>query len=224
MAVKEAKMEQIAQQVGQEFGFKQVSAHYEPFRDFKVRWHKTSEWIAFSVSDYMQALTQKAIEDVLTQIFRKMRGDESMYSKNAIKQLTSDKFCEANRYTYIGRHSTPLTGGEDVKRLQDLIDECREEMGMENDVIACIAHDPDVERVGLKGSNLMRVITFSPLFCERSEPLQKALVQCALTFVSLSFDMDPIERAAAVKLATDRYITGPEIIAEYEATGWEKMV
>lgn len=221
MTVKEAKMELIAQQIGQEFGFKEVSAHYEPYRDLKVRWQRTEEWIAFSVSDYLQALTPKGVEDVFTQIFRKMRGDESNYSKNAIKQLTSDMFCEANRYTFIGRHSTPLTGGEDVKKLQDLIDECREEMGIEDDVIACIAHDPDVVRAGFRCSSLMKVIVFSPLFCDRSEPLQKALIKCALTQISLPFDMDPIERAAAVKLASDKYITGPEVIAEYEATGWK---
>ncbi len=51
-------------EAGARNGFTDVTADFFAFRDFKLKWTKTSNWIAFEVSDYLRNTPQSVIESL----------------------------------------------------------------------------------------------------------------------------------------------------------------
>ncbi len=51
-------------EAGTRNGVTDVTAEFSAFRDFKLEWTKTSNWIAFDVSDYLRNTPQSVIESL----------------------------------------------------------------------------------------------------------------------------------------------------------------
>lgn len=48
------RLKEIASNVATRYGYKDASAEFTPFKDFKVKWTRAFEWISLEVSDYLE--------------------------------------------------------------------------------------------------------------------------------------------------------------------------
>lgn len=96
-----AQLTAMVQRIGQEFNYKDASAGFEEFRDFKVRWKRSYQWIELEVSDYLQQAPESVVEHLLRCIFSKIRGDDVDYPDDVVDYIDSDEFRAANRTTYL---------------------------------------------------------------------------------------------------------------------------
>lgn len=46
-------MTEVFQRVGKNYGYENVSTDFVSFKQFKVQWQRSYNWIAFRISDYM---------------------------------------------------------------------------------------------------------------------------------------------------------------------------
>lgn len=127
-----AQLTAMVQRIGQEFNFKDASATFEEFRDFKVRWKRSYQWIELEVSDYLQQAPESVVEHLLRCIFSKIRGDDADYPDDVVDYIDSDGFCAANRPTYLQRCRCI----EDDGRLQASYDRLVEKGLLERDDLA----------------------------------------------------------------------------------------
>lgn len=71
-----------------------------------VRWTRSRAWIRFTVSDFLLALSPEAARDVAETIIRRIEGagPETGYSEEAVAEMSSEAFAEANQGLFIGRN------------------------------------------------------------------------------------------------------------------------
>lgn len=106
-----AQLTAMVQRIGQEFNYKDASATFEEFRDFKVRWKRSYQWIELEISDYLQQAPESVVEHLLRCIFSKIRGDDADYPDDVVDYIDSDEFRAANRITYLQRYKCIIDDG-----------------------------------------------------------------------------------------------------------------
>ena len=103
MVTKE-ELNEIFERIGNDFGYRDVTAEYAPFRDMKIKWSRTYDWARFTVSDYLEEAPAEVIEDIVATLMNRMRGmDMKGYLPETEEWLTSDEFLYLNRDRYIER-------------------------------------------------------------------------------------------------------------------------
>lgn len=118
------ELTEIAQRYGAEHGYEDISAKFEVFPEFKVKWIRIGTKIDFSVSDYLEDAPEEVIEDLMSVIFNKMEGDDADYSYTTIEHLTSEGFRRAHAATYFKRRRmTPDDDGRIEGLYHQLVDE-----------------------------------------------------------------------------------------------------
>ena len=115
-------MTEVFQRVGKNYGYENVSTDFVSFKQFKVQWQRSYNWIAFRISDYMVDAPENVMEDLADSIFAKIVGKEGQYSDNMRDWVLSDEFSIRKRPTFIqrGRYLTKDPQGEH-KNLDDSI-------------------------------------------------------------------------------------------------------
>ena len=89
---------------GHRNGYDDVTAEFSAFRDFKMKWTRTYNWISFEVSDYLRNAPENVIQSLAETIFAKIRGeDRTMYSEEVCEYLNSEKFLKDNQNLYLRR-------------------------------------------------------------------------------------------------------------------------
>jgi len=159
--------------VGKEYGYDSVSADYESFKEFKVKWRRSCGWIEFEASDYLKDAPEDVLKGVAETIFSRIsRMEQRRYSDTMLEWMTSKDFVKKKQPTYL-RRSRNLTGtqvgkhvdlGESYKRLID--------MGLvsyDEDLVISWTRQPNIKRIGYC-SVLMKVIAISSLFDTPSIP------------------------------------------------------
>ena len=108
--------------VGKNYGYENVSADFVAFKQFKVQWQRSYNWISFRISDYMTDAPENVMEDLAHALFEKIAGHEGQYSPEMREWVLSDQFSIKKRPLFIkrGRYLSPGTEGEH-KDLDDAI-------------------------------------------------------------------------------------------------------
>ena len=73
-------MNDVFCKVGKHYGYENVSADFVAFKQFKVQWQRSYNWIAFRISDYMLDAPENIMEDLAESIFAKIAGKQGLYS------------------------------------------------------------------------------------------------------------------------------------------------
>ena len=60
----EARIESVFQETGKHFGYRDVTVEVAEFKDFKVQWKRSYDWIVFRISDYIEDAPEAVIEDL----------------------------------------------------------------------------------------------------------------------------------------------------------------
>lgn len=97
-------LERIFADVGADYEYKRVEAKYVAFRDFKIKWIRSYDWISFEVSDYMSDAPSDVLASLCDTIYAKIRGDsEAFYGDIVCNWVSSDRFVDRNQRTYASR-------------------------------------------------------------------------------------------------------------------------
>lgn len=146
----QARIENIATQVGQAHGYENISVELEDFSAFKVRWTRSVKTIKFTVSDYLCGAPDYVVADVLNVIFRRIEGETSSYSEETCAFFTDKHFSGARRRTFNARNDIEPAKFKTFKGVP----------------VHYYKH-PSIKAGG--ASTLMRVIAINPLLKGESE-------------------------------------------------------
>ena len=98
------QMLEIAKETGSKFGYKEVTLEVVAYKDFKMRWTRSYQWINFSVSDYLIGMSQEALTDLFTGMYVNIIGNGmSSFGDSFNSEVTSEEFVNRCRPTYIKR-------------------------------------------------------------------------------------------------------------------------
>ena len=99
------QMSNIAQSVGEKYGFDKVTAEFTAYADFKVRWTRSYKWADFTVSDYLKGADAEVIENLFEVLFSRITGENNVpdYSDEFKAHVLNSEFVDAHKNTYLGR-------------------------------------------------------------------------------------------------------------------------
>jgi hypothetical protein len=93
------------QRAGTTHGFKQVSAAFHPYKEFKATWQRTGDRAEFLITDYMDKADPSLLDDFANCLFKRVgskhRGE--IYSPRMKDWLQSSDFVRWNRPIYLKR-------------------------------------------------------------------------------------------------------------------------
>ena len=153
--------------VGRRYGYDSVTAEFEEFKEFKVKWRRSCGWAEFEVSDYMTDAPREVMEGMAETIFSRIaQRSRRDYPPEMLNWMTSDDFVRNKQPLYMerSRNITRSPVGEHL----NLNDSYRRliDLGLveKDDTIRITwTRQPNVKRVGYC-SVLMKVIIISSLF------------------------------------------------------------
>ncbi|MBR4202287.1 MAG: hypothetical protein IKQ93_01780, partial [Candidatus Methanomethylophilaceae archaeon] len=122
----EEKLNMTFQEVGNRFGFDNVTATYAAFTDVKVKWIRTMRSIEMHVTDYLADAPENVLRGIAECIFGKIKGNDADYSDEVVEWLTSDEVLAGNQDTYIGRNRMIDTDEGKYKSLEESLDRLKE--------------------------------------------------------------------------------------------------
>jgi len=190
-------------EVGNDFGFENVSAEFSPLRDLKLKWCRTMKDASFTVSDYLEEAPIEVIEGIARTILSRICAEEEMEYPECVKTwLTSDEFRELNQGKYIERSRAvaDIDSNED-RKLRDayrrLVDAGL--IGEIDGLKLFWSKDESVSETG-QSSCLMRVVIMNRRFKGDKVP-NEVLDYCLLheiANIAVDFGIDIIERKKEV--------------------------
>ena len=96
-------MKDVFSRIGGQHGYENVSADFVAFKQFKVQWQRSYNWIAFRISDYMMDAPENVMEGLAESIFEKIDGKKGLYPSDMCDWVLSDEFSIRKRPTFIKR-------------------------------------------------------------------------------------------------------------------------
>ena len=153
--------------VGRRYGYDSVTAEFEEFKEFKIKWRRSCGWAEFEVSDYLTDAPREVLEGMAETIFSRIAcRQRKEYPPEMLNWMTSDSFVRNKQPLYLerSRNVTKLAAGEHL----DLNDSYKRliDMGLveyDDDIRITWTKQPNIKRVGYC-SVLMKVIIISSLF------------------------------------------------------------
>ena len=99
----EARIESVFQETGKHFGYEDVTVEIADFKDFKVQWKRSYNWIAFRISDYIKDAPETVIEDLANALYTKIAGKDCGYGDEMTRYVKNPEFARMNRPRYLKR-------------------------------------------------------------------------------------------------------------------------
>ena len=205
----EEKLNMTFQEVGNRFGFENVTATYAAFTDMKVKWIRTMKSIEMRVTDYLAEAPENVLRGIAECIFGKIKGNDNDYPDDVIEWLTSDKILADNQDTYIARNRMIDTDEGRYKNLEESLDRLTEQGLLEADTSKLKifwSTDSDWIQSG-SASNLMKTVVINKRF-DSDEVNDRILDLVVLKYVCYAlsdFKDSKDERAQKLDEAISRY-------------------
>lgn len=101
------RIQNIAQAIGQRFGYDSAHAEFSPLADLKMKWQRSSRYINLEISDYLVGAPDDVLCSLVEGVFKRIRGEyngSTPYPQNVCEYLTDKKFAPAHRRTFLSRH------------------------------------------------------------------------------------------------------------------------
>lgn len=150
------RIQNIAQTIGQRFGYDTATAEFRPLADLKMKWQRSSRYIHLEISDYLVGAPDDVLCSLVEGVFKRIRGEyngSTPYPQNVCDYLTDGKFAPAHRRTFLSRHKV------EAKRYTSY-----------QGVPVHLRRIPYGLLKVSGASTLMKVITLDPAFVEEAEP------------------------------------------------------
>jgi hypothetical protein len=100
----DSRVDEIFRKVGDKYGYKYITARFEPYSDFKVRWNRSFTRAEFMVSDYLYDAPDNLLEDLAEKLFAQFTSAKRIpYTDELRNYLVSPEFFNGHRDMYIKR-------------------------------------------------------------------------------------------------------------------------
>ena len=120
-------LNKVFSEVGMEYGYENVTAEFAVYREFKVKWKRSTKWAEFTVSDYLYDAPENIIVDLARTFIGMISGQSGEgYSDDFIKFVTSDKFVETKQPVYLRRSRLTADTEGRAKDLKESVDRLAE--------------------------------------------------------------------------------------------------
>lgn len=103
MNAEETRMRNVFGEVGGRHGFENVELTINRFRDFKIKWVRSTKWISLEVCDYLAGAPDEVLEGIAEGTFTRIRGAPEPYSETVRAYLNDRGFLQANQDRYVRR-------------------------------------------------------------------------------------------------------------------------
>jgi len=197
------QIENIAQDVGASFGYK-VKVEIAMFCDLKMRWQRTYDWIKFEISDYLLSLSPGCFEELITTLFKRIKGEEIEYSPKLIEQLQGESFYYDNVEKRIERRKITNQvdyDNEFIYRLSELAEGPMKAAGYSGPVL--IGTSKRLIGKLTETSLCFREITFNKCLEKLSDEPLKAILSVEFSFLAHADigDRKPLDKMDLFKKA-----------------------
>ena len=156
------QINRLALEVGRKHGYDHADAEVSVFKDFKVQWTRSYQYISFKVSDYMEGASDEAIAGLFDTLFSRIEGKDASYSKAMRDFCLSAEFRQQHRGTYIKRcRSLNVEPQGDAKNLDESIERLKAKGLISGDDDIQLAWTSAVNQRAASCSVLFRVIAVS---------------------------------------------------------------
>ena len=219
----EEKLNMTFQEVGNRFGFENVTATFAAFTDVKVKWIRTMKSIEMHVTDYLADAPGGVLRGIAECIFGKIKGNDTEYSDEVVEWLTSDKVLEENQDTYISRNRMIDTDEGMYKNLEESIDRLKENGFLKEDpskIKIFWSTDPDWNQAGAS-SNLMKTVIINKRFDtkEIEDSILDLVVLKYVCYALSNFKDSKDERAEKLEETISSYPGFDSVIDRIEKMG-----
>ena len=158
---------------GKRYGYDSVTAEFNEFKEFKIKWRRSCGWAEFEVSDYVKDAPRNVMDGLAETIFSRIsRQTRREYPEEMMKWLTTDDFVKNKQPIYLRRArnltKTPVGEHEDLRESYGRL----MELGLvipDRDLVLTWTKQPTAKRVG-HSSVLMKVISISSVLDAPSIP------------------------------------------------------
>lgn len=207
MSATENDVNEAFKKVGNEFGI-QTSAKFEEFRDFKVKWQRSSTWAMFQVTDYLKNAPQEVLESLARTIFLKFQGSDANYSADVVEWLTAPEFVDEIQPVYIKRDRRISFAAGRHKDLEASLQRLKEKGLVEDDEKRRIYWSAEPARtIGAWSSMLMKVITVNNILDSEEVPNEvlDAVLLREITAISCDYAQSSVDKKKAVNERMQQY-------------------
>lgn len=153
------ELKECFEKAGAKYGFVNVNAEFKPYSSFTVKWKRGTDWIDFTVSDYLIGTPVKAIRELADDIYAKIEGGKGKEKKTLTDYVLSERFRDRNVNIYLERNgiAKPVKSGK-------LYESCRKysDIAPEDLIVTWAPKQDRYIRNVADGSVLMRVVRVSP--------------------------------------------------------------
>ncbi|MBE6518294.1 MAG: hypothetical protein E7Z70_01950 [Thermoplasmata archaeon] len=169
--VSDQHLTQIFADVGRRYGYDDVGAEFSPLTDFKVRWQRTSEWIRFQISDYLDRAPDNILVGLADVLYAKIRGEDKEYDEAFIRYVTDESVAGPNQKDFLSR-SRNLGGSSvgDYHDLNDCVNRLRDEGLIPDDLQCELRWDSSPGGKAAGCSVLQRVVWVSRALDQKGVP------------------------------------------------------
>ena len=70
----DTQLQNLAETIGRTYGYERMTARFEPFADFKMKWTRNMEWMEIEVSDYLRDAPSEVVDGLLRSAIARTKG------------------------------------------------------------------------------------------------------------------------------------------------------
>ena len=161
--VTQEELSRAFQEVGEKYGYNNVTAEFANFTHLKVRWTRSYKTAEFRVSDYLLDADVKVLEDLANTLYSRIAGSNCQYAESMRDWALNPEFSKNKRPVYLRRsRNLTRTSIGTTRNLQDSLTRLEEAGFIEKDsnVEVVWSTNKNSRRAG-GCSVLMRLISIS---------------------------------------------------------------
>lgn len=106
-------IQMIATEIGAKHGYSEVTAELSRFKDFKIKWERTSNWIHIRISDYIRDMPEEVFRSLLNVLMYRMEGTPCNYSQE-VTDYVNGMWRTSMTLKYLSRHKDTLITDPDL--------------------------------------------------------------------------------------------------------------
>lgn len=155
--VPDERLEQIFADVGRRYGYENVTARFQPFADFKIRWTRFSKLVDFEISDYLDRAPDDVIEQLADAVFIRISGKQCDYGEAMYRYFEDVR--DQNAPDYMERKRLKPTSIGEYHDLNDCVDRLRDQGLIPPDLECILCWDRSFDCKVSGCSVIQRIVT-----------------------------------------------------------------
>jgi hypothetical protein len=118
--ITDSRLSEIFAEEGRQHGYNTITAGFMAFKEFKIRWQRTSSWADFKVSDYLEDAPEQVVRDLAHTLLARMDGEGiTSYSPAMTEWMCRPEFSRTYQPIYIRRSRNIAKGDGTYKSLEE---------------------------------------------------------------------------------------------------------